>query len=236
MDQPPKQSSNRTVIITGVIVIILAVGLFTNGFGILGRTVSDPNGVLSIGNSPVLGNLDAPVTIYEFTDFSCPFCAAADGNNPQLENALKANDPSWEAPLPLIEEQYVKTGKVKIVFKYSPGHGTGEPAHLVALALQEQGLFWEFYDQAFANQEDTQDLVKMKDLARQIGANMTQLETSLSQNLSKYKAQLKEDTQMARGAGVRGTPSFIINGQKIEGAASFSEFKTIIDNQLSYRR
>ncbi|MDP3882010.1 MAG: thioredoxin domain-containing protein [Nanoarchaeota archaeon] len=227
-----KNKSNKTTLIVGIIIIVLVLGLFTNGFGLFGGGKGETS-QLEIGDSPVLGDLNAPVTIYEFSDFSCPYCAAASGYNDQLINSLKSRFPNWEAPLPNIKKEYVDSGKVKIVFKYYPGHGSGKPAHLVALALQEQELFWQFHEAAFENQEDTGDLTKMKELARQIGADMNQLESSLKNNIGKYEGQLREDTQMGRKINVRGTPSFVIEGERIEGAASFSEFKKIIDRKLS---
>src|SRR3989344_7581290 len=152
-EQNIEKGSNKTLIITGIVVALLVVGLITNGFGLLTGGVIQTS-QLEIGNSPVLGNANAPVTIYEFSDFSCPYCAAAEGYNQPVISSLKARDSSWEAPFPKIVEEYVNTGKVKIVFKYSPGHGTGVPAHLIALALQEQNLFWKFHEEAFANQQD----------------------------------------------------------------------------------
>jgi protein-disulfide isomerase len=233
-EQPASQKSNRAVLIIGILAIILVIGLFTNGFGIL-NLIFGPSGniPLEMGNSPVLGNPNASITIYEFSDFSCLFCAAANGFNTEAINALKRINQNWEAPIQKIKENYIKEGKVKIVFKYSKGHGSGKPAHLVALAMQEQGLFWKFHEAAFANQKDTGDLAKMKELAKQLGANMTRLESSLKNNISKYEDQLKNDMAMAKSAGVKGTPTFIINGKKIEGAESFSEFKKLIDKELT---
>ena len=163
MEEVNSKESNRALIVSGIVIFLVVAGLFTNGFWLFG-----PNGLLtggvvsgatlSIGNSPVLGNDNAPVTIYEFSDFSCPFCAAAAGENQLAIENLKSRDSSWEAPLPSVIENYVKTGKAKIVFKYYPGHGLGENAQLVGLALNEQRLFWQFADKAFANQEKIGDL------------------------------------------------------------------------------
>jgi protein-disulfide isomerase len=187
---------------------------------------------LSIGNSPVLGEENAPVTIYEFSDFSCPYCEAAEGANAYYVNALKSKFPGWEAPVPLIKENYVQTGKVKSAFKYYPGHGAAGAAHAVALGLKEQSndLFWKFAEKAFAMPDDLNDINKMIDLAKTIGANETLLSKYIS--AKKYQAQMDEDIAMGQANGVQGTPTFFINGQVVEGAQLFSVFQEIIENDL----
>ncbi|MEK6892988.1 MAG: thioredoxin domain-containing protein [Nanoarchaeota archaeon] len=232
MEISPDTESNKKIIIIGIIIAFFAIALFTNGFGILGLIISpNENTLLEIGGSPVLGNTDAPVTIYEFSDFSCPACALAAGYNQEAIAALKSKDASWEAPLPKIKETYVQEGKVKIVFKYFPGHGTAKAAHLVALALSEQGLFWQFHDKAFENQADTGNIEKMRAIAQEIGANMKKLDEAIK--FGKGEELLKKDIAMGKSAGIKGTPSFIINGKLISGAESFAEFKKVIDKELN---
>jgi protein-disulfide isomerase len=228
--EKPK-SSDKTWYVIGAVVIIGVILLFTNGFGLWGGGGKTNPSALSIGNSPVLGNDSAPVTLYLFSDFSCPYCAAAEGYNQPVINSLKSGDPSWEPPIPNIIKDYVETGKAKLIFKYSPGHGTGQPAHRVGWCLNEQGLFWKFQDLAFANQQDTDDLNKMKILAQTTGANMTQLNSCLdSGRVDTYFAR---DTSMAQSAGVLGTPAIFINGQLEEGAQSFIVYQKIIDKELN---
>jgi protein-disulfide isomerase len=224
--------SNKKVIIFGLALAFLVIALFTNGFGLFtGKAVGVDPAKLSIGSSPVLGNPNAKVTIYEFSDFSCPICAVVDGYNEAAILSIKSGDPNWEAPLPKIKEKYVATGKAKIVFKYFPGHGTARPAHLVANALNEQGLFWEFYEKAFANQADTGNIEKMKAIARGLGADMNKLEEALK--TGKGEDPLREDISMGESIGILGTPSFIINGKKIEGPKSLNEFEKIIESELA---
>jgi protein-disulfide isomerase len=222
-------NKNNKIYIAGGVIAFLMLGLFTNGFGLITGKTIDSN-ELFVGNSPVLGNQNAPITIYIFSDFSCPFCSAAEGHNEQAMAALIKQDARWTPPVPGIIEKYVETGKAKLVFKYYPGHGSAKPAHLIALALDKQGLFWEFQDLAFKNGEDTSDIVKMKSLAKSIGADMDKLEEDLkSEDLEK---QLKEDIAIGREAGIKGTPSFIINEELVVGAQPFYEFEKIIESKL----
>ncbi len=230
MNESRKKQLILGAIILGIIAIIAIIFLVPSSKN--GDSISSK---LSIGNSPILGEDNAPVTIYEFSDFSCPYCAAAEGYNEQLINALESKMPGWEAPLPAIKEEYVKTGKVKIVFKYYPGHGAATAAHAVALALNEQNpeLFWDFAEEAFALQSSNtlNNLNSMIVLAKELGANETALNNYITSK--KYESQLKEDIQMATDIDLEGTPTFVINGKMISGAQSFSVFKDIIDEELT---
>ena len=222
-----KKGSNKILFTSVIIIILFVFGLSTNWFGL-----SDNKQEIKIetGNSPVLGNANAPVTIFEFSDFSCPYCAAADGKNEQVISYLKSKNPNWKAPIPLIIENYVNTGKARIVFKYAKGHGTGETAHIIAYCLDEQNLFWKFHDLAFANQENISNIAEMKKLAISAGANSALLEECI--NSEKYDSRLKEEDSLATSIGITGTPSFVINEKLISGAQSYEEFEKIIEQEL----
>jgi len=235
MKELDSKQANTTLAISLAVIVLLITALLTNGFGFFNTTgsVIENSASLQIGNSPVLGNQSAPLTIYIFTDFSCPYCAAAVGENQLAISYLKQSDSNWEAPIPNIIKDYVETRKAKIVFKYYPGHGAGKAAQIVALALFDQNpeWFWKFHDLTFANQNDAGDLVKMKALAASLGANMQKLETDINSGI--YEERLQNDIDMAKANGIQGTPSFIINGQTLIGAQSYSKFKKVIDSQLS---
>ncbi|MBS3089337.1 DsbA family protein [Candidatus Pacearchaeota archaeon] len=218
-----KKEANKALIISGVVIVILIAGLFTNGFGLFDNDEPE-NFNLEIGEAPVLGNPNAPVVIYEFSDFSCPACALAAGAN------SIPNNPSWKAPLPNIKKEYVDTGKAKLVFKYFPGHGTGAEAHRVGWCLNDQGLFWKFHDEVFTQQENTGNLETMKSLALTIGANEKILDECLEQK--KYDSLLQKDRVLGASNGVKGTPAFFVNNNFISGAQSFEQFKKIIDKEL----
>lgn len=222
------ERSNKALLITGI-VILIALAVLTRGFGLIGLVISTQ--ALEIGESPVLGDANAPITIYEFTDFSCPYCAAAVGENENVINYFKGKDSNWQAPIPNIIKDYVETGKVKIVFKYYPGHGTGMAAQTVGYALQEQGLFWQFEQEAFANQAMVSDLAKMEIIAIQLGADIVKINEFIASGKATELAN--KDIKMAKSNGVTGTPVFFINGREIKGAQSYSAFKKIIDEELA---
>ncbi len=107
-------------------------------------------------SDPIKGDKNAKVNIVVFSDPSCPFCAAAAGA-PTMVKYMQSRSPSWQPPVPGIMKEYVDTGKVKIAFKYFPGHGLGKTAMKALWCANEQGKFWELHDLVFANQEAISD-------------------------------------------------------------------------------
>lgn len=191
------------------------------------QTISE----IQIGNSPVLGEANAPIVIYVFSDFSCPFCGAASGMNSEVISYLRSRNQGWIAPVPNIIKDYVETGKAKLVFKWSMGHSGGKPAQLVGWCLNEQGLFWKFHDLAFANQESVENIDEMKKLASEIGADSEKLDACLSSG--KYSGQFDVDSLDAQKVGVQGTPAFYVNNVKLPaGAISYPQIKYVIDEEL----
>lgn len=192
-----------------------------------GSAVAD----VKVGDSPSIGNEKAKVTVIEFSDFSCPFCAAASGDNEKLSAYMKQNSPSWEPIVTNLLKDYVNTGKVRFSVKYSMGHSGGHPAQLVAWCLNEQKLYWKFYPKAFANQDDVEDLDKMKVLAKSVGADMNKLQTCLDSK--KYDSQFDKEQNEGRAAGVQGTPAFFVNGRLVSGAAPYSQIKALVEQELN---
>lgn len=202
-----------------------------------GSTVT-PSGPVTIdytklSHEPSIGKADAPVTIVEFSDFSCPFCGAASGDAEQYVQYMKQNNPSWEAPVRGILDNYIDNGKVRFIFAYFPGHGTGQQAHLVGWCLYEQNhaAFWKYHDLVFADQENTNDLEKMKAHAKTAGANVNTLNTCLTSK--KYDSYIQSDTDYGRQLGVSGTPAFFVNGQLVSGAVPFSQLQQVIEAELA---
>ena len=187
---------------------------------------------VAINDARILGDVNAPVTFYVFSDFACRFCAAAAGYNEDAIASLKERTPRWKAPVPSIKEKYVDTGKVKLVFKYYPGHGGGNAAHLTGWCLNEQDskLFWKFHDRAFAQQADVGSMNAMKALAAELGSDAAKLDECLSSQ--RINARFQEDKSMGASNGVQGTPAFFINGKLITGAQSFDAFESIIEREL----
>lgn len=176
--------------------------------------------------SPLLGNPAAPITIIDFSDFQCYLCA----------RYVKSTEP-------LINQTYIQSGKVALVFKHLPNRGFDSlGASIAAQCTNDQGKFWQFHQLLYKNQKPIDSgwvsNDNLKELASQIsGLNIQQFEECLKSE--KYKGFVESDLALASSFGFQDTPSFIIvnskdgsNPQILKGAHPFPSFKTIIDKKL----
>jgi protein-disulfide isomerase len=150
------------------------------------------------GTSPVLGDPDAPVTLVEFSDFECPFCARA---VPDLKQ-LQAKYPD----------------KLKIIFKHFPlsFHPQARPTAIASMAAHEAGCFWEFHDKAFeATSQRSLSASAIDEYAKSAGCDLEKFKSALEKNASTYEARITEDMNLGQRADVRGTPTLYINGKKV---------------------
>jgi len=182
---------------------------------------------ISTDDDPIIGNTDAPITIIEFSDFQCPFCARFHVQT-----------------LPLILEEYIQEGKVKLVFRDFPIqsiHPNALPASVAANCANEQGQFKEMHDSLFENQNkwNNQDTVNALTLFSQYAAEMKLDQDIFDACLTseKYIEEIRHDLNDGRDYGVSGTPGFFIGNDQIgyvelKGAQPFESFKKIIDVQL----
>jgi protein-disulfide isomerase len=163
-----------------------------------------------------LGNPDAPLTIVEYSDFKCPYCKTA---------ALET--------VPQIEEEYIATGKVKLVFRHFVIHGKeAEMAAEAAECASEQNAFWEYHDVLFLNNERvTFNSENLKRFAQGLGLDTESFGTCLDSK--RYIDKLEDDAAEARRRGVSSTPTFFVGQTKLEGAKSYAEFKKAIDDELA---
>jgi protein-disulfide isomerase len=185
--------------------------------------------------SPVLGNSNATVNVIEFSDYECPYCQASEGTNQDVISRLKEGDSTWEAPIPSVIEQYVNTGKVKLVFRNFPLHTDSKGAALAAYCAQEQGKFWEYHQNLFKNY-DALTKTDLEKYAADTNLNLSQFNDCLNSN--KYENYVQNDMSDGDALGVSGTPTFFIGNnetgyEKIVGAESFSVFKQIIESKIS---
>lgn len=151
---------------------------------------------IEVGEAPIRGNAEAPVTIVAFSDFQCPFCASA---NPILEQAL-AKYPD----------------DVRLVYKHFPlsFHRQARPAAVAALAANEQGRFWEMHDLLFANQAELEG-VDIIELAREAGLDVARFKADLQAKQEAYDQRITADYREGLGVDVRGTPTIYVNGKKL---------------------
>ncbi|MDA3836906.1 MAG: thioredoxin domain-containing protein [Nanoarchaeota archaeon] len=219
-----------------ILVILLAISMFTGGFGIgdeniAANAVAVPTAPAAAPNAPtapvkvdmktildddaVEGDENAPVTIVEFSDYECPFCARF-----------------YDQTLGQIRENYVDTGKVKIIFRDYPlgFHQNAQKAAEAAECAGEQDKYYDMHNQIFENGVEG-GVDTFKQYAKDIGLDSGKFDTCLDSGA--MAAEVAKDLADGQAAGVQGTPAFFVNGEFISGAQPYTVFETAINNALA---
>lgn len=170
---------------------------------------------IATSDDPWLGSPIAPVVIVEFGDFQCPFCRQA--------------APIIKQVLSLYPEA------VKLIYRDFPVvsiHDQALPAAEAANCAFRQGgqsAFWQFYDSLYTQQENLSPEL-YRSLAAALKLDQTNFERCLNQHLT--LAEIQADLSDGVSAGVRGTPTWFVNGRKIEGALTLDLWQQVIDSTL----
>jgi protein-disulfide isomerase len=166
-----------------------------------------------LANAAVLGKKNAKIQIVEFSDFQCPFCSRVGG------------------PLKAVQKHYGDDAVV--VFKNFPlsFHKEAMAAAQAALCAKDEGKFWEFHDQLFADQKALKEK-KWAEYAATLGLNKAKFDECMSSK--KYEAQVRAEMAEGRKAKVRGTPSVYINGRKFSSPSGYNlaAFTKVIDKHI----
>ncbi len=174
---------------------------------------------IKLDGAPSRGPADAKVTVVEFSDFECPYCAQA-----------------WE----IFEKQvYPQYGdKVRFVFKQMPLtqiHPFSEDAAVASMCALQQGneQFWKLYNGLFAKQGELskENLpAKVEEIATAAGLDVPKLKECLAEH--KTLDAVKADQAEAAAVGVNGTPTFFVNGRRVQNTQDANAFKQAIDQAL----
>jgi protein-disulfide isomerase len=164
------------------------------------------------------GRADAPIVIYEMSDFQCPFCR---------QFALET--------MPGLEREYIATGKVRFVFINLPMtsiHRNALLAAEVAMCAARQGRFWPVHDLLFKRQpewsERTEARAYLIALADSAGASRATLAPCVTSGAA--RPAVDADRDAARRSGAAATPTFYIEGGLIDGAAPLEAFREVLDS------
>jgi protein-disulfide isomerase len=165
---------------------------------------------VDVGLSPSLGPRDALVTIVEFADFQCGYCA----RSPALQKQLLAKYPG-----------------VRWVFKSFPGGKASVDISRAALAAHAQGRFWEFHDRLFHSQRIA-SLPELEELARDLGLDVGAYRRAMQGDA--LEKVVRQDLALGQRLGVDGTPTFFINGRRFGGTIPFGPLERIVQQELTH--
>lgn len=170
-------------------------------------------------NDPVLGDPKAKLTIVEFSDFQCPFCARF-----------------FRDTLPQVTKDYLDTGKAKFVYKNLAFLGKeSTDAANAALCAKEQNKFWDYHDKLFTSQSGENQgafsPANLKKYAVDLGLSASQFNSCL--DAQKYNSQVQDDIAEANKNGFNSTPSVAIGSTPVVGAQPYAQFKDAIEKELT---
>ncbi|WKZ25069.1 MAG: thioredoxin domain-containing protein [Patescibacteria group bacterium] len=182
-----------------------------NGLKISGYTEVEKRLIEGIDNHSI-GSDNPKVTIVQFSDFACPFCRVS---------------------FPVLREISIKYAEdVKIIFRDWPGHDESIDLAMAAYCAGEQGKFWEMHDMIFQNYSDAlgKDKNNLAILAERLGVYNEKFQTCFDEK--KYLQQIRQNYLDSKTLGVVGTPTWFINGRKVEGALTIQDLTKLIENSL----
>jgi protein-disulfide isomerase len=174
------------------------------------KLLDDPVPIPTLG-APVTGAANARITLVEFSDFQCPYC--------------------WKAveKINAVLKQY--PNDVRLIFKQFPldSHSQAQISAQAALAAQQQGKFWQLHDKMFANHNGLSRKA-IVEWAGGLGMDMKRFMADLDSEA--IKKTVATDVADGEKAGVEGTPTVFINGQRYNGDLDLAAIRPIIEAEL----
>lgn len=196
--------------------LLFAVSFWFAGNGDSGGTASVLSGALA-SDDWMRGNENAKAVLIEYSDFQCPACGSY---------------------YPLVKALHEEFGDSLLVvyrhFPLSQIHENAEPAARAAEAAGTQGKFWEMHDLLFERQKEwSGDWNAAGAFAAYAGALGLDTGRFINDfNSQEVKAEVARDYESGFRAGIAGTPTFFLNGKKIQNPRSYEEFKKVISESL----
>lgn len=184
----------------------------------------------------ILGDKDAPVSIVEIADPSCPYCSIVAGNenflsNPQFSGIVP--------PIPQIKN-LVSQGKANYVWIYYPGAGRGDITAQVFYCAHEKNKFFEVHDKLMRGEGYQIATDKLQNNINNLQVVLDYIKDIVDINFikecvtsEKYKQTLSQDIQLAASLGATGTPNFFINGEFVIGLDYNTNFKPILQKYIN---
>ena len=170
------------------------------------------------------GVATAPVTVYEMSDFQCPYCR---------DFTLRT--------FPTIEQEYIATGKVRWIFVNFPIpqlHANAVAAAEFAMCAARQGKFWPAHDRLYATQDQWEALRNPGPffLAQVKPLGLDEQPVLACLQSGEARATIRSDAEGAARSGAGSTPSFYIEGGILEGAQPIAVFRHVLDSIVAAKR
>lgn len=219
-----KEQRNKKFKTIGIWAVVLSV-LILSVYGLLQLANSPQVTNTSSGklpeitkDDPTTGTPSAKVTLVEYADFQCPACAAY---HPMVKQLLSEYN-----------------GRIYFVYRYFPLITIHQNAMISAQSAYAAGLqnkFWEMHDILFQTQNSWANSSKAKEafieLAKKLNLDIDKFKTDLESN--KGKDFINDTYSKGLAIGVNSTPTFFINGKKIQNPRTYNDFKSLIDNEIN---
>ena len=212
----------KNKIILWAIITVVVIGSI---FGIVklaskSQTPDSDNLAISISaindDENIKGEKEAAATLIEYSDFQCPACGSY---------------------YPILKKVSENLGaKVRFAYRHFPlpQHKNAKLAATVAEAAGKQGKFWEMHDLIFQNQSDWSEeknaAILFAKYAQDLGLDLARFQTDIASD--EIKAKIENDYKSGVKAGVNSTPSFFLNGKKMDNPRNYDEFKNSIEQAL----
>lgn len=173
--------------------------------------IGPPRAIIAMKDTPVRGDVKAPLLLVEYSDFECPYC---------------------QQVKPIVDKLMAEfKGKLALAYKDFPlpMHPRAPKAAEAAHCAGDQGKYWEYHDLLFASKR--LEVPELKEQARELKLDGKAFDQCLDSGAK--SAIVKNLSDEAQGMGVQGTPNFYLNGRAIGGNRSYEEFRKIIEEELS---
>ncbi len=201
------------------VIFVIVLGLIVWGLAVAMNKPLNTEPTLGVPSDVTLtdharGPADAPVTIIEYSDFQCPAC---------------------EAYYPLIERLIAEASTtVRYVYRHYPLYPMPHKNAMIAAQATEaadlQGKFWDMYRLVFENQKSWENASNaaalFEEYAQRIGLNVATYKNDV--NSDRVKARVQKDRDEGTALGIRGTPTFFINGKVITNPNGYEAFKALV--------
>ena len=214
----PRSFQTKMLFLVGLGVVVFALFLVVASFAkeedkpsLAEQTLTKKRYGIQTDGYPSIGPENAPVVLVEFSDFNCQYCG------------LFAR-----TTFPVLMSKYSK--EIRFVYRHAPlGPASSFEAAQASMCAYDQDFFWEYHDALFENQ-DRLGAELYKEIATSLELDLPAFNACLKNN--DYMDLIETDLDFALTTGVRGTPTFFINGLALVGAQPMEVFTEVIDAEL----